>query len=81
MEKDVAIKEWCIEQALGRVNGGIAPIGDVIREAKKIGYMRCSAKAGETVALIHIRDLRVTSSSIKFLPWGKKKLLKKVGLC
>lgn len=43
-----------------------------------IGITRQEIKAGETIALINLGSLKVTSNNIKFLPWGKQKLLKEI---
>ena len=41
-----------------------------------IGITRMKIKAGETIASIDLLTLKVTSNNLKFLPWGKTKLLK-----
>ncbi len=42
----------------------------------KIGYTRCDIKAGEVMAEVDLCSGRISSKSIRFVPWGKKKLSK-----
>ena len=42
---------------------------------EKIGIAKRNIKQEDTIAVINLNNGRITSDSIKFLPWGKKKLL------